>query len=60
MDDPALDRLLESLKGGNHEVLAKDNILTGLKTESKDDAILRAGHLLEQKDMSRKDMQRQC
>ena len=49
MDDPALDRLLESLKGGNNEVLAKDNILTGLKTESKDDAILRAGHLLEQK-----------
>lgn len=49
MDDPALDRLLESLKGGNHEVLAKDNILTGLKTESKDDAILRAGRLLEQK-----------
>lgn len=49
MDDPALDRLLESLKGGNHEVLAKDNILIGLKTESKDDAILRAGHLLEQK-----------
>lgn len=49
MDDPTLDRLLESLKGGNHEVLAKDNILTGLKTESKDDAILRAGHLLEQK-----------
>lgn len=49
MDDPALDKLLESLKGGNHEVLAKDNILTGLKTESKDDAILRAGHLLEQK-----------
>lgn len=49
MDDPALDRLLESLKGGNPEVLAKDNILTGLKTESKDDAILRAGHLLEQK-----------
>lgn len=49
MDDPALDRLLESLKGGNPEVLAKDNILIGLKTESKDDAILRAGHLLEQK-----------
>lgn len=49
MDDPALDRILESLKGSNHEVLAKDNILTGLKTESKDDAILRAGHLLEQK-----------
>lgn len=49
MDDPALDRLLESLKGGTDEVLAKDNILTGLKTESKDDAILRAGHLLEQK-----------
>lgn len=49
MDDPALDRLLESLKGCNHEVLAKDNILTGLKTESKDEAILRAGHLLEQK-----------
>lgn len=49
MDDPTLDRLLESLKGGNHEVLAKDNILIGLKTESKDDAILRAGHLLEQK-----------
>lgn len=54
MDDPALDRLLESLKGGNHEVLAKDNILTGLKTESKDDAILRAGHLLEQKGHVRK------
>ena len=54
MDDPALDRLLESLKDGNHEVLAKDNILTGLKTESKDDAILRAGHLLEQKGYVRK------
>lgn len=54
MDDPSLDRLLESLKGGNHEVLAKDNILTGLKTESKDDAILRAGHLLEQKGYVRK------
>lgn len=54
MDDPALDRLLESLKGGNHEVLAKDNILTGLKTESKYDAILRAGHLLEQKGYVRK------
>lgn len=54
MDDPALDRLLESLKGGNHEVLAKENILTGLKTESKDDAILRAGHLLEQKGYVRK------
>lgn len=54
MDDPALDRLLESLKGGNHEVLAKDNILTGLKTESKDEAILRAGHLLEQKGYVRK------
>lgn len=54
MDDPALDRLLESLKGGNHEVLAKDNILTGLKTENKDDAILRAGHLLEQKGYVRK------
>lgn len=54
MDDPALDRLLESLKGGDHEVLAKDNILTGLKTESKDEAILRAGHLLEQKGYVRK------
>ena len=54
MDDPALDRLLESLKDGNHEVLAKDNILTGLKTESKNDAILRAGHLLEQKGYVRK------
>lgn len=54
MDDPALDRLLESLKGDNHEVLAKDNILTGLKTENKDDAILRAGHLLEQKGYVRK------
>lgn len=54
MDDPALDKLLESLKGSNHEVLAKDNILTGLKTESKDDAILRAGHLLEQKGYVRK------
>lgn len=54
MDDPSLDRLLESLKGVGHEVLAKDNILTGLKTESKDDAILRAGHLLEQKGYVRK------
>ena len=54
MDDPALDRLLESLKGVGYEVLAKDNILTGLKTESKDDAILRAGHLLEQKGYVRK------
>lgn len=54
MDDPALDRLLESLKGVGHEVLAKDNILTGLKTESKDEAILRAGHLLEQKGYVRK------
>lgn len=54
MDDPALDKLLESLKGGKHEVLAKDNILTGLKTESKDEAILRAGHLLEQKGYVRK------
>lgn len=54
MDDPALDRLLESLKGVGHEVLTKDNILTGLKTESKDDAILRAGHLLEQKGYVRK------
>lgn len=54
MDDPALDRLLESLKGVGHEVLAKDNIHTGLKTESKDDAILRAGHLLEQKGYVRK------
>ena len=54
MNNPALDRLLKSLKGGKHEVLAKDNILTGLKTESKDDAILRAGHLLEQKGYVRK------
>lgn len=52
MDDPVLDRLLESLKDVPEdvpEVLTEDNVLLGLPTESKADAISRAGRLLEQR-----------
>ncbi len=46
ISDPALDALLARL-GKGAEVLQIKNILTGLPSESKEDAILRAGHLLE-------------
>ena len=46
ISDPALDTLLDRLKKGP-EVLQIKNILTGLPSESKEEAILRAGHLLE-------------
>lgn len=46
ISDPALDSLLDRLKKGP-EVLQIKNILTGLSSESKEEAILRAGHLLE-------------
>ena len=46
ISDPALDALLDRLKKGP-EVLQIKNILTGLPSESKEEAILRAGHLLE-------------
>ena len=46
ISDPALDALLARL-GKGVEVLQIKNILTGLPSESKEDAILRAGHLLE-------------
>lgn len=46
ISDPALDALLVRL-GKGAEVLQIKNILTGLPSESKEDAILRAGHLLE-------------
>ena len=46
ISDPALDALLDRLKKGP-EVLQTKNILTGLPSESKEEAILRAGHLLE-------------
>lgn len=50
ISDPALDSLLERLGKGTAEetgVLLIKNILTGLPSEPKDDAILRAGHMLE-------------
>lgn len=51
ISDPALDSLLERLGKGTEEketgILRIKNILTGLPSESKDDAILRAGHMLE-------------
>ena len=60
ISDPALDSLLGRLEKGTQEeeveektkekesgVLQIGNILTGLPSESKDDAILRAGHMLE-------------
>ncbi len=49
ISDPALDSLLGRLGKGTEEtgVLRIKNILTGLPSESKEDAILRAGHMLE-------------
>lgn len=51
ISDPALDSLLERLGKGTEEketgILRIKNILTGLPSEPKDDAILRAGHMLE-------------
>ena len=48
ISDPALDSLLARLGKGTEEgVLRLRNILTGLPSESKEDAILRAGHMLE-------------
>ena len=49
ISDPALDSLLARLGKGTEEtgVLRLMNILTGLPSESKEDAILRAGHMLE-------------
>ncbi len=48
ISDPALDSLLARLGKGTEEgVLRLRNILTGLSSESKEDAILRAGHMLE-------------
>ena len=50
ISDPALDSLLGRLGKGTAEetgVLRIRNILTGLPSESKEDAILRAGHMLE-------------
>ena len=50
ISDPALDSLLGRLGKGMAEetgVLRIRNILTGLPSESKEDAILRAGHMLE-------------
>ncbi len=49
ISDPALDSLLARLGKGTEEtgVLRLRNILTGLPSEPKEDAILRAGHMLE-------------
>ena len=50
ISDPALDSLLARLGKGTAEetgVLRIRNILTGLPSEPKEDAILRAGHMLE-------------
>lgn len=49
ISDPALDSLLARLGKGTEEtgVLRIKNILTGLPSEPKEDAILRAGHMLE-------------
>ena len=49
ISDPALDSLLGRLGKGTEEtgVLRIKNILTGLPSEPKEDAILRAGHMLE-------------
>ena len=50
ISDPALDSLLGRLGKGTAEetgVLRIKNILTGLPSEPKEDAILRAGHMLE-------------
>ena len=49
LSDPALDSLLSSLKGGERSLplLMEKNILLGLPSETKEEAILRAGKLLE-------------
>lgn len=49
LSDPALDDLLARLKGGQQSLplLIKTNILVGLPAETKEEAILRAGRLLE-------------
>ena len=50
LSDPALDALLKRLEGQGNEalpLLAEANILTGLPSEDKEAAILRAGRLLE-------------
>lgn len=48
ISDPALDALVERLKAPKAPVLSERNILTGLPSESKEEAILRAGRLLEE------------
>ena len=47
ISDPKLDELAARLKNKDIPVLLQKNILTGLKSESKEEAILRAGRLLE-------------
>lgn len=49
LSDPALDSLLARLQGGGQELplLLKSNILVGLPAETREEAILRAGKLLE-------------
>lgn len=48
LSDPELDRLLDRLRKVNISLplISPDNILTGLPTESKENAITRAGNLL--------------
>ena len=48
ISDPALDTLVERLKAPQTPVLSVRNILTGLPSESKEEAILRAGRILEE------------
>lgn len=46
ISDPALDGLIARL-GGNDRLLTPERILTGLAAEPMEDAVRRAGHLLE-------------
>lgn len=48
ISDPKLDELAARLKNKDIPVLIKGNILAGLPSETKEDAILRAGRLLEE------------
>ena len=48
ISDPGLDSLVERLKAPEIPVLSLGNILSGLPSESKEEAILRAGRLLEE------------
>ena len=48
ISDPGLDALVERLKTPKIPVLSPGNILPGLQSESKEEAILRAGRLLEE------------